>query len=85
MEKYFLICEKRLVKGISPNDEFGLAYEAFEYKDKSWVEISRNEINDRLMGYDPTEDDFYALGNMEIMNEIREISDEERDEIIQKG
>lgn len=82
MEKYFLICKKRLVKGVSLADEFDLADEAFEYNGESWVEIPCNEINDRLMGYDPTEDDFFALGNTEIMSQIRAVSDEEREEFI---
>ena len=33
-------------------------------------EIDVNEINDRLMGYDPSEDGPYAIGNTDIMEEI---------------
>lgn len=85
MERYYLICEKRIVKGIFQDDkEGGLAFQAYEYKDRSWKEISRNEINDRLMGYDPTEDDFYAIGNTEIMDELREMTDEERKLLLTK-
>ena len=46
---------------------------------KSLCKISINDINDRLIGYDPTEDDFYTIGNTEIMDELREMTDEERE------
>ncbi|MCC8196542.1 MAG: hypothetical protein LIO49_07070 [Ruminococcus sp.] len=41
---------------------------------------------DRLYGYDPSEspDSPYGFGNSSIMNEIREISEEEAQEFIQK-
>ncbi len=85
MEKYYLICEKRIVKGIFPDDKTGgFVRQAFEYKNNSWVEISINDINDRLIGYDPTEDDFYAIGNTEIMDELREMTDEERELLLTK-
>ena len=45
---------------------------------------SINDINDRLIGYDPTEDDFYAIGNTEIMDELREMTDEERELLLTK-
>ena len=43
-----------------------------------WTVDSRQIINDRLMGYDPYESDDspYKIGNLSIMNEIEEISEE---------
>lgn len=75
MERYFLICGNRLVKGVTSHSEFHLASVAYEYINGSWVEINCNEINDRLMGFDPAEDDFYALGNSEIMDEIEVVEE----------
>jgi len=74
MEKYFLILKKRLVKGISECEDFCLASTAYEYIDGEWEELDPNEINDRLMGYDPSEVDMYSIGNTDIMEEIEEIS-----------
>lgn len=76
VEKYFLIYNRRLVKGFSTSKDFFLADEAFEYINGQWKSLDRNQINDRLMGYDPTEVDFYAIGNTDIMKEINEISAE---------
>lgn len=76
MIRYFLIYGKRLVKGES-SENIKLVNSAFAYKDGEWQVISPNEINDRIMGYDPTEDDFYKIGNIEIMDSIEEITEEE--------
>ena len=77
MEKYFLILEKRLVKGVSVAEKFTLASTAYEYIDGEWKDLDPNEINDRLMGYDPSEVDMYSIGNTDIMEEIEEISEKE--------
>lgn len=75
MEKYYLIYGRRLVKGISSNKDCSLASTAYEYVEDVWKEIDVNEINDRLVGYDPSEEGPYAMENMDIMDEIEEISE----------
>jgi len=77
MEKYFLILKKRLVKGVSVGEKFTLASTAYEYIDEEWEDLDPNEINDRLMGYDPSEVDMYSIGNTDIMEEIEEVSEDE--------
>lgn len=77
MEKYFLILEKRLVRGICPKNRHFLAHRAFEYINGSWVEINRSEINDRLLSYDFLEEDLRC--------EIREISLKEKNDFIKKS
>ena len=84
MTKYFLILEKTLVKGVSDGDGFGLVSEAFRYIGSKWIEMDRNEINDRLMGYDPSEPAMYGIGNIDITEEIREISEAEAKEYMKK-
>ena len=44
-----------------------------------WVIDNDNIVSDRLMGYDPYEDDDspYKTGNFTIMDQIEEISEEE--------
>lgn len=56
------------------------------YQDGEWKADDKCEIMDRLHGYDPSEppDSPYGFGNSSIMNEIREISEEEAQELIQK-
>lgn len=45
------------------------------FNNGSWEEDSRCLIMDCLMGYDPTEEGPYALGNTEIMDRIQEITE----------
>ncbi len=82
MIKYFLIDGIRLVKGYCKDDRFNLVHSAFEYRNKKWKEINTNVINDRLMGYDPTEDSIYGIGNTEIMDSIEEITEEKAKELL---
>lgn len=81
MTRYYIICNKTLAKGVIDGEvkekEFCLVDSAFRYQNNSWVEMDRNEINDRLVGYDPTEDGCYAMWNMDIMEQIQTISEEE--------
>ena len=56
----------------------------WEHKYILYTVVAINDINDRLIGYDPTEDDFYAIGNTEIMDELREMTDEERKLLLTK-
>lgn len=48
-------------------------------KNGEWVIDNDCIVSDRLMGYDPYEDDDspYKIGNITIMDEIEEISEEE--------
>ncbi len=84
MEKYFLILGKRLVKGVSLDDDFYLASTAYEYIEGTWREMKVNEINDRLMGYDPSEDGIYAMGNTDIMDEIEEVPEADLEKYMKK-
>ena len=65
---YYLIRERRLGK----KEDNGY----YLYKDREWVPDVRNVILDRLMGYDPYDDTPYGFGNLSIMDEIEEISEE---------
>ena len=49
------------------------------FKNGEWVIDNDHIVSDRLMGYDPYEDDDspYKIGNISIMDEIEEISEEE--------
>lgn len=86
MIKYYLINNERLVKGEASETsaKLGFVDTAFEYQQGVWQEISRNEVNDRVIGYDPYEDFSHALGNTDIMNEIKKISEDEAERIIEK-
>ena len=57
----------------------------FIFTDGRWEKDAKHLIGDCLIGYDPTEDDFYAIGNMEIMDRIKEISESEAVAIINKS
>ena len=48
-------------------------------KNGEWVIDNDNIVSDRLMGYDPYEEDDspYKIGNTSIMDELEEISKEE--------
>ena len=57
----------------------------FIFNNGRWENYEKHLIGDCLIGYDPTEDDFYAIGNMEIMDRIKEISESEAVAIINKS
>ncbi|MFM1524758.1 MULTISPECIES: hypothetical protein [Helcococcus] len=82
MKRFFLVYKKRLMMGKSSDSSYDLVDEAYEYINEDWIEISPNQINDRLMGYDPTEDSFYSIGNLDIMDEIEEITEKEAKELM---
>ncbi len=70
MKTYYLILDKILGKKVNG--------ESFLFENGKWVPDINREIQDRLVGYDPYEDDdFYGFGSTSVMNEIREISEEE--------
>ena len=54
-------------------------YNNYIFKSGEWMLDTENIVSDRLMGYDPYEDDDspYKIGNTSIMDEIKEISEEE--------
>ena len=58
----------------------------FLYQNGKWVPDMNNTVSDRIMGYDPYEDDDspYKIGNTTIMDEIEEISEEEMNRRIRK-
>lgn len=57
----------------------GVNFDNEIYKDGKWEPDINNLVSDRLMGYDPSEDDDspYKIGNTEIMEEIEEITEQE--------
>ena len=82
MTNYYLIYDKILVKGETFEGDFELVHTAFKFINGRWEPMDANEINDRIMGYDPTEDSpMYGIGNSDIMSEIRKITKEEAEEI----
>lgn len=80
MEKYFLIRNRRVVKAIFNDSRIMLADLAYEYIE--WKKISPNIVNDRLMGYDSTETTDFKIGNLEVIEEIREIPADKIDEYL---
>ena len=42
-----------------------------------WVRDVNHDISDRILGYDPSEEPGWRMGNTDIMEEIRSISREE--------
>ncbi len=51
----------------------------FIFSNGKWLPDRENWVSDRIMGYDPYEDDEspYKIGNTSIQNEIEEITEEE--------
>ena len=47
----------------------------FIFNNGHWEEDTNNLIVDCILGYDPTEEGPYALGNTEIMGRIQEITE----------
>lgn len=56
----------------------------FLYNDGVWEKDINRLILDCLIGYDPTEEGIYALGNTEVLDRIKEISQEEALKIMGK-
>lgn len=76
MTTYYLILDRQLGKK-EDND-------CYLFENSTWVRDIYNEINDRLIGYDPSEDfdSPYKIGCTSIMDEIKEISEERAMQII---
>ncbi|MDO4712181.1 MAG: hypothetical protein Q4A75_09400 [Peptostreptococcaceae bacterium] len=87
MIKYYLINNKILVKGETFNESnaLGFVQRTFAFRDGIWQEINPNEINDRIMGFDPFEDSVYGIGNIDIMDELRQITEEEANRFIESS
>lgn len=75
---YYLIRERRL--GKKENDRYYL------FADGEWTADEKNVIMDRLMGCDPCEPEGspYRFGNLSIMDQIDEITEEEAMKFINK-
>ena len=73
---YYLILNKQLGK-----EEDGKYY---LYTNGSWVPDTKSTILGRLMGFDPSEpaDSPYAIGNMDIMDTIKPITEQQAIEFI---
>ncbi len=69
MKKYYLILERTVGK----QEENGRYY---VFRNGEWQLDVKNEIFERLIGYDPSEppDSPYGIGNTDILDEIEEIS-----------
>ena len=70
--EFFLVLEKRLLCRDKERK-----FDAYEFIDGEWKEAKWTIIEDRLRGYDPFEDDYYKIGNKEIMDEIKRLSIEQ--------
>lgn len=57
----------------------GDGFDNFIYTEGTWEHDTQFVVSDRLMGYDPYEDDDspYKIGNTAIMAEIEEITEKE--------
>ena len=66
---------------IKDENKYGKREDGVDYifSDGKWITDSEHLISDRLIGYDPYEDDDspYKIGNTSIMDQIREISEKE--------
>ena len=73
---YYLILNKQLGK-----EEDGKYY---LYTNGNWVPDTKSTILGRLMGFDPSEpaDSPYAIGNMDIMDTIKPITEHQAREFI---
>ena len=73
---YYLILNKQLGK-----EEDGKYY---LYTNGNWVPDTKSTILGRLMGFDPCEpaDSPYAIGNMDIMDTIKPITEQQAIEFI---
>ena len=73
---YYLILNRQLGK-----EEDGKYY---LYTNGSWVPDTKSTILGRLMGFDPSEpaDSPYAMGNMDIMDTIKPITEQQAIEFI---
>ncbi len=76
--KYYLICDKTVGKNDSTGD--------YIFKNGAWEKDTEHLIMDSLMGYDPGEDDAspYKMFNPDIMESIKEISQEEAMKLIKQ-
>lgn len=79
MPRYYLILDRILGKVEDP--PYGLCY---IYSNAEWIDDEECMIRDRLIGYDPYEDPGHGIGNIDIMNEIEQISRAEAERIINK-
>ena len=66
---YYLIRGRRL--GMARDDGY------FLFDNGEWKADERNVILDHLVGFDPTDDSFYGFGNVQIMDEMEEITEEQ--------
>ena len=57
----------------------GDGFNNFIYQNGKWLPDRQNLVLDRLIGFDPNEEDFspYRTGNMSVMREIERISEKE--------
>lgn len=57
----------------------GDGFDNYIYDNGNWIPDKENRVSDRLMGYDPYEDDDspYKIGNRAIIAEIETITEEE--------
>ncbi len=78
---YYLI--EGYLLGKEEENEEGTKY--FLWQDGQWVPDEKSVIFGYFMGFDPTEseDSPYAVGNLSIMDEIEEITEEQAKEIME--
>ena len=47
------------------------------YKNGEWVKDDEFIVSDRIIGYEPDEDPYYGIGNIDITEDLEEITEEE--------
>lgn len=77
MKYYYIKSKKLFAKSIEIKEKKYTRYEYYLYKNGGWVKDTESIVMDRIMGYDPHEDDFYAFGNIEVTEDLEEITEEE--------
>ena len=64
--KFYLVLEKRLFCQVNNK--------TYEYVDGKWIDGDWREVKDRLMGYDPSNNE---IGNTDVLSEIQKLSQEQ--------
>ena len=66
---YYIKSKKLFAKSTSSGD--------YIYKNGEWSKDTKHLVCDRLLGYDPSDDSPYGIGNTDIMEDLEKITEEE--------
>ncbi len=70
MTYYYIKSKKMFAKSNSFLDNY-------LYKNGEWVKDDEFIVSDRIIGYEPDEDPYYGIGNIDITEDLEEITEEE--------